>query len=851
MSSESQQVQPQLGAQGEGTGGKASAPEAPQTPVERLSRRLVPWLIRRRRGVLLAAILLGLVGTFFSARLYSDLRSEVEELLPSDAPSVVAAKRWGPKLHTVTHLSVVVEGKDPKALQRFAEALAERLKALPPNEVESVEYRTDADAAFLKRFGLLYVNTEDLRTVLERVRARVAWEKRHANPLLVDLLGEEEQPPSLDFSDMEKKYAAGQNALAHFRDGYYQTPEGNLLALVIRPPELATGYSFNKSLLDHVRQAVTALDPHSFDPTMSVGYTGDVTSLVEEQESLMEDLVSSTVVVLVFVLGALWLFFRHWPAIGAIVGSLAAGCAVTFGLSYFLVGHLNANTAFLGSIVVGNGINVAIIIVARYLEERRSGTAVDEAIRVAWRSTLAATFVAAFAAGLAYLSLAVTNFRGFNQFGIIGAVGMATCWLSAVLLLPPLLSVIEAWKPLDLSDTRTESRVWGWLGQVVVRRRALLQGLSLVLIALSTVAVTRYRGELIEYDVAKLRSQKGLTQGAVYWGHRLDQIFKVYLTPVVIMGDTPEDLDKVIATLEKRRAALGPNDPLREVRTIHTAIPFEQDQKIPLLKELRGELSDARIAQLSPEQRAKVEQFRPPEDVQPVTLQDLPKSARLSLTERDGTAGRVALAFPRKLGSLDSKDLNEIKDLVRGSIQESGAHAQAVSQSLLFADIASSIVQDGPLATGIALGVVALLVILVFRRLSPVIMVLSGLLLGVVWLIGIGAAVHVRVNFLNFVVLPITFGIGVDYAVNIVQRYRIEGRGSLPRVIRETGSAVALCSCTTIIGYASLLVADNRALAGFGLLASLGELTCISAALFALPAWMIYREQRQKAKTPA
>ncbi len=820
----------------------ASEPLEGPPPLERLSRRLVPWLIRRRRGMLLAAVLLGLVGTFFSVRLYSDLRSEVEELLPSDAPSVVAARRWGPKLHNVTHLSVVLEGKDPKALRRFADALAARLKALPPDQVESVEYRTDADAEFLKRFGLLYVDTADLRTVLKRIRARVAWERRHANPFLVDLLGEEEPPPSLDFSDLEKKYAEGQNALAHFDDGYYQTPKGNLLALLIRPPEIATGHSFNKELLDRVRQEVKELDPHSFDPSMRVGYDGEVTALVEEQEALMEDLVFSSVVVLVFVMAALWLFFRHWLAIGAIVGSLAAGCAVTFGLSYFLVGHLNANTAFLGSIVVGNGINVAIIIVARYLEERRSGTAVDEAIRVAWRGTLAATFVAAFAAGLSYLSLAVTAFRGFNQFGIIGAVGMATCWLSAVVLLPPLLSAVEAWRPMAVSDTRTESRVWSGLSQVVVRRHRLLQGVSLALLGLSAIAVLRYRGELIEYDITRLRSRKSIQSGSIYWGHQLDQIFKVYLTPVVIMGETPEDLDKVIATLEKRRAALGENDPVREVRTIHTAIPSEQEEKIPLLKELRAELTDARLEQLSPEQRQKVEQFRPPEDVRPVTLQDLPKSVRLLLTERDGTVGRVALAFPRKLGSLDSKSLNEIKELVRGSIQESGAHAEAVGQALLFADIASAITRDGPLATVIALGAVCLLVILVFRRLSPVIMVLSGLLLGVVWLIGIGAAAHERMNFLNFVVLPITFGIGVDYAVNIVQRYRMEGRGSLPRVIRETGSAVALCSCTTMIGYASLVVADNRALAGFGLLASLGELTCISAALFALPAWIISRE---------
>ena len=47
-----------------------------------------------------------------------------------------------------------------------------------------------------------------------------------------------------------------------------------------------------------------------------------------------------------------------------------------------MVGHLNANTAFLGSIVVGNGINVSIILTARYLEERRRGLAVADATAI-------------------------------------------------------------------------------------------------------------------------------------------------------------------------------------------------------------------------------------------------------------------------------------------------------------------------------------------------------------------------------------------------------------------------------------------------------------------------------------
>ena len=47
--------------------------------------------------------------------------------------------------------------------------------------------------------------------------------------------------------------------------------------------------------------------------------------------------------------------------------------------------------------------------------------------------------------------------------------------------------------------------------------------------------------------------------------------------------------------------------------------------------------------------------------------------------------------------------------------------------------------------------------------------------------------------------LPITFGIGVDYAVNIMQRYRRDGPGSALNAVRETGGAVVLCSLTTIL----------------------------------------------------
>ncbi len=813
------------------------------------AERLVSWLIRRRRGVLHAAAFLLLVSGVFATKLYSNLRSDLEELLPATAPSVLATKSIGPKLNPVSNLYLVLEGREPQAVQRFADALAARLRALGPDLVQDVTYRTDEQEAFVQRFGAFYLSQEELRTVLSRIRTRVAWEKRQHNAVL-HLVEEEDAPlpPPLDFSDLEAKY--GLQSQAQFRDGYYQTPDGQLLALLVAPSEKVHGYAQSKRFVERVRAEVKSLEPAQFDASLQVGLTGEVETPLEEQESLISDLAASTAVVVVFVLAALYLFFRRWMPVLALIASLSVGTSATFAVAWFLIGYLNANTAFLGSIVLGNGINVAIIFVARYCEERSRCLTTESALRVAWFGSLAATFIASFAAALAYLSLATTDFRGFSQFGAIGFLGMAFNWLSAFLLLPPLIATLEEWQPGSFLPKRPGHR-WGLrLANLVQRHSASLRTLSAVLLGASLLAVLAYRGPVLETEVARVRSQKSLQSGATFWSGKLDEVFRTYLSPMVLRAETPADLDATLQALARKRAALGGADPLREVRTLRNALPDDADSKVALVAELRDALSDARLELLPPPARSQARRLRPPEGARPPAFADLPRSVRRALSERDGATGRIALAFPRKVGVLNADELEAISQLLRGSIADSGASTQAIAQPLLVADINAAILRDGPRATLLALVAVCALVALVFRRLGPTLLTCGSLLVGVTWLVGMAAAARLRVNFLNFVVLPITFGIGVDYAVNIVQRYRLAGPGAMHRVLQDTGAAVALCSATTVIGYASLLFADNQALRGFGLLASLGELSCLGAALLALPAWVGWREAAAGHRAP-
>src|SRR5262252_8292815 len=119
------------------------------------------------------------------------------------------------------------------------------------------------------------------------------------------------------------------------------------------------------------------------------------------------------------------------------------GSILAFAVAEIAFGYLNSSTAFLGSIILGNGINYAIVLMSRYEEERANGHPPGEALRCALGGTWRGTLVASIAASAAYASLMVTSFRGFYQFGVMGAAGAIFCWIATYTVLPSMLIVLD------------------------------------------------------------------------------------------------------------------------------------------------------------------------------------------------------------------------------------------------------------------------------------------------------------------------------------------------------------------------------------------------------------------------
>src|SRR5262249_1034046 len=107
-------------------------------------------------------------------------------------------------------------------------------------------------------------------------------------------------------------------------------------------------------------------------PFVVIGLTGAVNNAVAEHGAIFNGMVLSSVITALLVALVLALYFRSATLPALLIGMLGVSTAMAFGLAAITVGHLNAATAFLAAIIAGNGINYGILLIARYLEERRS-----------------------------------------------------------------------------------------------------------------------------------------------------------------------------------------------------------------------------------------------------------------------------------------------------------------------------------------------------------------------------------------------------------------------------------------------------------------------------------------------
>ena len=410
---------------------------------------------------------------------------------------------------------------------------------------------------------------------------------------------------------------------------------------------------------------------------------------------------------------------------------------------------------------------------------------------------------------------------------------MAFCWLTAYTVLPALLSSVNAAGRLKV---RGEPGIGRLLARLAWPRPApVLVGWGALVFVASVITIRYLASDPFEYDWQQLRSDSAMASDARRWMTRIDEAFGRQFVGGFMVGvaSGPEAraVEQILRSHAEDEPGVSASRALfRKVASIQDFIPSDQPAKIEVLAELRR-LVDGAGAMLGED----AGRFRPPDHLRPITADDIPEPLARRYVERNGARGYLLFANQAsRFDGWNGRDMLTFVDSVRALDLPPGTALGG--GAFVFADVLHAVVHAGPRATlAASLGVAAfVLIVLGWGRHAAV--TFACVATGTTLMIAGAALLGLKVNFLDFVALPITLGISVDYSVNVVARETLGRPSTVRGALATTGGAVVLCSWTTTVGYGSLLLSSNAGIRSFGLTAILGELTCLLAAIILAPA---------------
>jgi predicted RND superfamily exporter protein len=799
-------------------------------PPGSLAQRYLAW-VKRRTLIILAAHLVLLAVAIDLVAFHLPLYADFSYLLPQDASAVRDLRRLEARVKANDTALAVITAPTPEARIAAARELADGVRRFPPELIDQVLDDDSPARAFFKAHRALYVPLADLQTAAAALERRIRTAKLAANPLFINL---DDPAPDADHdkAELERLRAKRRDAEARLDQPSNISRDGRTEMIQIRTRFRATDAGRGEQLvdaLDGLRDRITAAHPG-----VQIGFTGGVITAVAEHRAIFKGMVMSSVITTLLVAVVLVLYFWSATLLVLLITTLGVATAMSFGIAALTVGHLNAATAFLGAIIAGNGVNYGILLIARYLEERKT-RGVDEALAIALRETLAPTLVASLGASIAYGSLAATSFKGFADFAVIGAVGMLLCWIATYLLLPALMM---RWSPAPVRANRDPL-----LGRVLVRvlgfrRPGVVCAVALASAVIAGVLVVRYvADDPFEYDITRLRSEGDDAVTARSWMALSDRTFgRGFSGRTYIAADRLDQIPLIVNALRAHDANVPPeHQTFGSISSILDVIPEAQAEKLAVLARIRGLLDDPALSALTDDERAELTDLRPPDDLAPITAPSLPPLIKDQLEEKDGRIGYIISIRPApQLDEWNGRDLIRFASAVRTLKLGDGETVTTSGASVIFADIVTSISGDGPRVTLVASIGLVVMVLLVVGRNRRAVAVLVATAAGSLLMVATCAILDLKVNFLDFVALPITLGIGVDYAINVAHRQDHEPDPI--KTLRTSGSAVFVCSLTTMIGYGSLLISENLAIRGFGTASLIGEVACVATALILVPA---------------
>ena len=845
-----------------------------------LAARIVDACRRHALVVAVAYLALAIVAGYYAAT-HLSLDTDLGKLISSNEPwrqQEEALDKAFPQNSNL--LAIVIDGATPDQTSDATAALAERLGERP-DLFESISIPGGGD--FFAQNGLLFMSKDELQSFADQlIGAQPLLGALASDPSLsgvfgtLDLLAQGAAHGQVPVSDLDGPFNAIAAAVEASLQGRYAP---------LSWQTLLSGRSADSRELRHFILVQPVLDYDALQPGLRaerviraqanslgltpdrgvrVRITGEVALSDDQLASLSEGATFSAILSLSLLCIWLLLGLQSPRLVGAILGTLIIGLVVTGGFAAVAVKALNPISVAFAVLFVGIAVDFGIQFSVRYRDERFRADDLGEALRRTGRGIGGPLSVAAAATAVGFLSFVPTDYTGVSDLGKIAGIGMLIALALNLTLLPALLV---------LSRTAGEPRPVGfrWTAPIdrflLDNRTAVIVGACvLALLAAATLPWLRF-----DFNPLNLQSRKSESVSTLF-----DLMADPNSTPYTIEVLAPS-IDQASALAKKLEALPD----VGQVITVNTFVPADQDAKLAIIQDARtllapslfparikppstdqamlaatanfakdvqplgqqGDAAAARLARalqqvvargaailpmliqnLSGNAARRLDELRESLNPHKVTLADLPQSLKDDWVASDGRA-RVEV-FPK--GDMRSND-----QLARFVAAVRTIAPDATGTPVTIQESAATVTRAFSTAGIIAIVAIAILLLVVLRRVGDVILVLVPLLLAGLLTLATGVLIGLPLNYANIITLPLLLGIGVSFDIYFVMRWRAGGGELLQS---STARAILFSALTTGTAFGSLALSNHPGTADMGKLLMLALCFTLLCTFILLPA---------------
>ena len=160
----------------------------------------------------------------------------------------------------------------------------------------------------------------------------------------------------------------------------------------------------------------------------------------------------------------------------------------------------------------------------------------------------------------------------------------------------------------------------------------------------------------------------------------------------------------------------------------------------------------------------------------------------------------------------------------------------------ILSEIAHKMVNGQFLSLGMAIFVVGILLMILFRSFFAGLISAIPLALSVTILFGLMGLFRIELNIATAMLSSIMIGVGVDYTLHFLWRYRLERQNGLisqeavKKTLITTGRGIVFNALSVIFGFVALLFSSFLPVRFFGFLVVVSIFTCLIGALVLIPA---------------